>query len=75
MIIYRKNPLPVIYSQIPFLRRVTREFADCKEDLGEINFLKEASEGVHCISELEKKNMFLIAIALDNELFNLRGAH
>ena len=35
MIIYRNNPLPAIYCEIPYWRRITRELADCPDDFGE----------------------------------------
>lgn len=73
MIIYRKDSLPAIYCKIPFLRRSTRLFVDCPDDLNEILILQEASKGKRCISELEKKNTFLVAVSFPDEILHLKG--
>lgn len=73
MIIYRKASLPAIYCKIPFLRRSTRSFVDCPDDLNEILILQEASKGKRCISELEKKNTFLVAVSFPDEILHLKG--
>lgn len=73
MIIYRKVSLPAIYCKIPFLRRSTRLFVDCPDDLNEILILQEASKGKRCISELEKKNTFLVAVSFPDKILHLKG--
>lgn len=73
MIIYRKTSLPAIYCKIPFLRRSTRLFVDCPNDLNEILILQEASKGKCCISELEGNKTFLVAVSFSDEILHLKG--
>lgn len=73
MTVYRRNSLPAIYTKISFLRRVSRTFKDCQDDLNEILILQDASKGKRCISELEKKNTFLIAVSFPDKILHLKG--
>lgn len=73
MITYRKTSLPAIYCKIPFLRRLTRSFIDCPDDLNEILILQEASKGKRCISELEGNKTFLVAVSFPDEILHLKG--
>lgn len=73
IIIYRKASLPAIYCKIPFLRRSTRLFVDCPDDLNEIVILQKASKGKLCISELEGNKTFVVAVSFPDKILHLKG--
>lgn len=51
---YRKKPIPVIYTQLGFVRASSAcILADCADDLPFLQKLQRVAAGDHCVSELE----------------------
>ena len=54
MDVYRKKPLPVIYTQLGFVRKSGLFIrADCPEDLPDLQKLQTIVAGAACVSEIE----------------------
>ena len=73
MIIYRKDPIPAIYSAIPFLRRTFAAFVDCQEDYAHIEMLKDIVQGNASLSAIEDIAYLLFAVDFPDDILTLKG--
>lgn len=74
MIIFRKEKIPLIYTQLPFLRQSAPGYiADCEDDLEYIDELKKIANGMICLSQSEADYMFIIRYDIDDNINNYNG--
>ena len=64
MDVYRKKPLPAIYTQLGFVRESGPFLiADCPEDLPRLQQLQKIVAGNACLSEIEWSHAFFVKAA------------
>lgn len=70
MEIYRRNSLPGIYAELPFIRMGGCAFIDSSDDIGVVRFLWDCAAGNRCISELDAGNFIFVKADVPSLLFN-----
>ena len=74
MDVYRKEPLPVIYTQLGFVRELgTCMIADCPEDLSRLQQLQKIVAGEACVSEIEWSHGLFIKAAIPDDVLMREG--
>ena len=77
---YRKSPIPVIYTELGFVRAAPPSIlADCPKDLPRLQLLQSVARGQSCVSELERSSAFershwlIVKAELPNDIFAWTG--
>jgi hypothetical protein len=74
VIAYRQHKFPVIYTELTFVREWSPSLlADCAEDLGWLNQLKEVASGKQCVSALEHPHVFLVTCEFPDDILERDG--
>jgi len=74
MEVYRKNPVPVIYTELGFVRAAPPSvLADCPEDLPRLQLLQSVAGGQSCLSELERSHWLIVKAELPDDIFARTG--
>ena len=74
MEVYRKNPIPVIYTELGFVRAAPPSIlADCPEDLPRLQLLQSVAGGQSCVSELERPYWLIVKAELPDDIFVRNG--
>ena len=61
MDIYRKNPVPAIYTWLPFVRAsLPRLLADCPDDKARLEQIQNVATGRACVSDLESPTEIIV---------------
>lgn len=76
MNVYRKEPLPAIYTRLGFVRKfATYGFlADCPEDLSHLRELQSVVAGNACISSLERDYMLFVKADFPDDILTRDGS-
>ena len=71
---YRREPLPVIYAQLPFVRYSAPVlWADVPEDLRRIEQMKKVALAECCVRTLESPGNFIVKCSLPDDILRRCG--
>ena len=71
---YRKTPLPIIYTRLGFLRKSgTCMIADCPEDLPRLQQLQDIVAGNSCLSEIEWSYALFVKAEFPDDVLEAKG--
>ena len=74
MDVYRKELLPAIYTQIPFVREsAPMLIVDCHEDLPRLQKLQGIIAGNNCISQLQWDHTWFVKAGIPDDIGTLDG--
>jgi len=74
MDVYRQSPVPVIYTQLEFVRAPsTCLLADCADDLTLLNLLQRVAAGHACVSELESPHTLILKAEFPDDILDRSG--
>ncbi|WP_028972867.1 toll/interleukin-1 receptor domain-containing protein [Spirochaeta cellobiosiphila] len=76
MIVYRKNKIPYLYSELGYLRHHENSFivfCDCIDDIDMIHDMQAIIRGDKCLSEIEGPSYLYIAADIPDEVLSLSG--
>ena len=74
MDVYRQKPIPVIFTELPFVRRSDPScFVDSLEDISTLHELQSVATGKHCVSVLEDRHAFVIKCVLPDDILERNG--
>lgn len=74
MNIFRINKIPIVYTQLPFLRKSPPiVWADCPQDLHLINKMKNIIDNSACVSVLESSHEIILRADVDDNIINCLG--
>lgn len=74
MDVYRKEPLPAIYTKIPFVRESNPILiADCHEDLPRLRKLQGIAAGNNCISQFQWDHAWFVKAEIPDDIGTLDG--
>lgn len=72
---YRKKPIPVIYTQLGFVRASSPcILADCADDLPLLQKLQRVAVGDHCVSELEVPHVLIVKAEFPDDILTRDGS-
>ena len=75
MDVYRKEPLPAIYTELGFVRKSAPFIlADCPEDLSSLRKLQSVAAGDACVSKLEWSHTFFVKAELPDDIATRDGS-
>ncbi len=74
MEILRKEPLPRIYAELPFVRENRGGFVDSPEDIRRVALFRDIARGKRCVSELDSDNRIVAKIEVSPEMVDRVGA-
>src|SRR5687767_13125324 len=71
---YRKNPVPVIYTQLDFVRAAPPcLLADCPDDLPLLQQLQSIAAGHTCVSTLESPYQMIVKVSFPDDILSRDG--
>lgn len=71
---YRKNPVPVIYTQLDYVRAAPpSRLADCLDDLPLLKQLQNVAAGHTCVSTLESPHQLIVKVSFPGDLLSRDG--
>ena len=75
MDVYRKRPLPVIYTRLGFVRAPSSVglVADCPEDMPRLRKLQRIVAGDICVSEIQWDYAFFVKLDIPHDIVTLDG--
>lgn len=73
MDVYRQRPVPVIYTQLPFVRPVRKVVADEPEYIEQLDLLRTVGCGANCVSELEQADQLMVKCVIPDSILDARG--
>ena len=74
MDVYRKKPLPAIYTQLGFVRELGPcMIVDCPEDLSRLQQLQKIVAGDACVSEIEWTHGLFVKAAIPDDVLMREG--
>ena len=73
MEILRKEPLPRIYAELPFVRENRGGFVDSPGDVRRLELLQDIVKGKRCVSELDTDNRIVAKIEVSPEIVERAG--
>ena len=75
MDVFRKEPIPAIYTELGFVRKSAPFIlADCPEDLSRLRQLQSVATGEVCVSELEWLYTFFVKAELPDDIATRDGS-
>lgn len=73
MDVYRKKPVPVIYTELCFVRAARGLLADCPGDISLLKQIQNIAAGQACVSELEGAYQYIIKAEFQDDIRTLTG--
>ena len=73
MEIYRKEPLPRIFAELPFVREGLGSFVDSFDDIQHVELFRDIVRGKRCVSELDTDNRIVAKIEMSPEMVERAG--
>jgi hypothetical protein len=74
MTVYRKRKVPVLYTQLPFVRAAPPGgLADCPEDLEYLRRIQSVASGSECVSLIEASHQLILRADFPDDLLERDG--